>query len=268
MSSDRTPLERRWSAHLSTLFCEVPFVERPAAAAAAGFGTVEAWWHGEEMARWSEEVRRNELAVACINADAGDLAGGERGFINDPSRRRWVLDSVERALGAAEELGARAVNILPGRRVEGVSERAEWSAAVEVLRECSARAGAAEVLLVVEHLNSTDVPGSFLPDPASALRLVDRVGSDRVLVLFDAYHAKMAGLDPAREAELAAAAVGHVQFSSVPGRTEPDEGDRLLEQLSAALQRSGYGGPIGFEVVPRSSSAAALASLRRSISRC
>lgn len=268
MSSDRDPLDGRWSAHLSTLFPELPFTERPAAAAAAGFRTVEAWWPGADLAGWGDAVRQHELAVACLNADAGDLARGERGFLNDPSRRDWMLDSVERALRAAEELGARAINILPGRRIEGVGERAEWSAAVDLLRECSARASAAEVSLVVEHLNPTDVPGSFLPDPATALRLVERVDSDRVLLLFDAYHAAMAGLEPAREAKLAADAVGHVQFSRAPGRSEPDEGDRMLEELTAALGRTGYRGAIGFEVVPRSSSAAALASLRESISRC
>lgn len=262
------PLDASWSAHLSTLFRGMPFEERTAAAAAAGFRTVETWWPGAELGEWKNAVRRHGLGVACFNADAGDLAAGERGFINDPSRRQWMVDSVESALQVAAELGAGVINLLPGRRVEGVGERAEWSTAVELLRECGERAGEAGVTLVVEHLNPSETPGSFLPEPASAVRLVDEVGSDNVRVLLDAYQVAMVHLDPVSEAVGAAEVVAHAHFSCVPGRREPGEGSELLARFSAALRGAGYRGAIGLEVIPSSSTAAALAALRRSIASC
>jgi hydroxypyruvate isomerase len=268
MGSEDEPLDGGWSAHLSTLFPGMPIAERTAAAAAAGFRTVETWWPAAELEDWKDAVARHGLAVACLNADAGDLAGGERGFLNDPDRREWTLAAIEEALRTARELGVEVINVLPGRSVEGVGARAEWDAAVSVLRECADLANRAGVTLAVEHLNPIDTPGSFLPDPAVALRLVEDVDADGVRILFDAYHAAMVGLDPAREVEVVADAVAHVQFSCVPGRREPEEDSDLLRRFSSALRATGYRGAIGLEVVPSATTATALESLRRSIAGC
>src|SRR5262249_11151127 len=105
----------RWSAHVSMLFGELPLLERPAAASAAGFMTVECWWPGAAAGEWAAAVRRAGVAVALLNADGGDIAAGDRGFLNIAGRRDRELEAVAAALELARGVGAPCINVLVGR---------------------------------------------------------------------------------------------------------------------------------------------------------
>ena len=109
--------------------------------------------------------------------------------------------------------------------------------AADVLREAIAAPG--DVTLLVEHLNPVDAPGYLLPTPRAAAELVDLVGSDRLRLLYDAYHAAMVGDDPVAKVAGYADYLGHVHYAEAPGRVAP--GPRLWEFVDA-LGHAGYPG--------------------------
>jgi hydroxypyruvate isomerase len=249
-----------WSAHLSLLFAELPPLERPAAAAAAGFAEVESWWPAEPEA-WAAAVAAAGVGLACVNADGGDVAAGERGFLNVPERREWCLRSVAAAIAVARALGGRAVNVLAGLDTGAAPVEEQRAVAREVLLACAPAARAAGVVLVVEHLNPVDVPATLLPTPAAAAAFVRACDDPGIALLYDAYHAAMAGIDPVADAGTHAGLIGHAQYADAPGRGAPGTGTVDVLAFARALRRAGYGGPIGLELDPGPGGSAALAAL-------
>lgn len=252
-----------WSAHLSTLFPEVAPAERPAAAAAAGFHWVETWWPPlPTVEAFVETVTMAGVRAACVNADGGDLAAGDRGFCNHPARAEDVVRGVEAAVLAARSMGGGTVNLLVGRD-DGVRSLAEQRAvARETVRAAAVAADRLGGRLVVEHLNPLDVDRPLLPTPADAVAFVESVGHAAVSVLFDAYHAARAGLQPVEELARVEGLLGHVQYADAPGRGAPGTGTVDLEALVVALDAMGYTGCIGLEFAPQGPTPAALAVLR------
>lgn len=241
-----------FSAHLSMLFRELPYLERPRAAAEAGFTAVETWWPGDEDAvPWAEEVRRLGLRVTCVNADGGDVDAGERGFLNVPERRAFVLDSCRRAVELAARCGAPRIHVLAGREREGEPRAAQLARAAEMLAECADLAAGAGVDVVVEPINALDVPGYLVPTPADALALIQTAARPNLGLLYDAYHHARAGGDPVAEVGELVPLIGHVQYADCPGRGAPGTGEIDLDAFVRALEDSGYDGAIGLEYDPR-----------------
>lgn len=252
-----------WSAHVSMLFTELPPLERPEAARAAGFCAVETWWPGDLADAWADAVQRADLRVSLLNSDGGDLAAGERGFLNVAELRDRELHRINEALALAARVGCRRVNVLAGRLVDGRPENRQRDAAADVLREAAVRAEAQGVVLVVEPLNHLDVPGYLLPTAAEARRFVESIESGSVRLLYDAYHAARAGSDPIAEGPQLVDVIGHVQYADHPGRGAPGTGTVDLHRFADALLDAGYEGDIGLEFDPGGDTAAALASVPR-----
>lgn len=231
------------SSHLSLQFADLPVLDRPAAARAAGFELVETWWPGDDALDWAAAVRRAEVGVACLNADGGDLAAGERGFLNVPERYEQTVGYFAEACAVAQATDAGAINVLVGRRLRDVPLARQWGVAVATLRDLAS----AEQPIVIEALNERDVPGSLLPTARRAVELVEAVGSSRVRILYDAYHAAMAGSDPAVEVAELTEFIGHVQYADAPGRGAPGTGRVDFERFIEALEDSGYDGAVGLE---------------------
>jgi hydroxypyruvate isomerase len=241
----------RWSAHLSMLFTEAQPLDRPAAARAAGFGCVESWWPpAGDLAAWAAAVRAHDLEVACLNADGGDIAAGERGFCNLPERDADTLAAVGAALALAVEVGAPAINVLAGRRVPERPPAAQLSHAAEILRECGRLAAESGRIVVVEPINSIDVPGYLVPTPDDVAALLEAAGHDAVRMLYDAYHAAREGGDPVREVGRYVDVIGHVQYADHPGRGAPGTGEIDVFAFAEALDAAGYSGAIGLEFRP------------------
>ena len=253
----------RWSAHLSMLFTELPILDRPAAARAAGFSTVESWWPGEAADAWADAVSRAGVSVALLNADGGDLAAGDRGFLNVAARRERELARIEEALRVAVRVGARNVNVLAGRLLPDVAEARQRAEVVSVLREAAERADAAGVAILLEPINALDVPGYVLPTAADAREVIEDVGSPFLRLLYDAYHAARSGADPVSEAPEYVDVIAHVQYADCPGRGAPGTGEVDLARLLEALRQAGYGGPVGLEYDPRGDSVASFSELPR-----
>ncbi len=253
---------RRFTAHLGTLFGELEPLERPAAARAAGFDAVEAWWPpAADAEAWIEAVRAAGVRAELVNADGGDLAAGDRGYCNVPGREDDVLRAVCDAARVVRACGGDLVNLLVGRVDPERDARAQHDLAVEVVRAAGDEAAVLGVRIVVEHLNPVDVDRPLLPTPAAAADFVTAVGHPSVHLLFDAYHAARAGLDPLAELESVAWLIGHVQYADAPGRGAPGTGTIDLWALLDRLDALGYRGRVGLEFVPEGSTRDALRSL-------
>lgn len=251
-----------WSAHLSTLWGELPPLERPAAAAAAGFGAVETWWPPAAPAdEWIAAVNAAGVRAALVNADGGDLTAGERGYCNVPGREAEVIAAVEAALRVALACGGDTVNLLVGRD-DGVRSRTEQLAvARDTVRAAAGAAAALGGRIVIEHLNALDVDRPLVSTPAEAASFVEAVDHPAVSMLFDAYHAARAGLDPREEFSPVAGLVGHVQYADSPGRGAPGTGTVDLAAFVEHIRGCGYSGHVGLEFTPAGRTEEALEAL-------
>jgi hydroxypyruvate isomerase len=238
-----------WSAHISLLFAEHPWAERPGLARATGFDWIEAWWPEthEEREALVAGVAEQELHVSLLNTDGGDLAAGERGHLCDPAReesaRQVFLDGLE----LAARLRSRVLHVLVGKPPEGLPPRTATAQAAGMLRELVPEATARGIAVVVESLNPIDQPGYLTPTPEAVYALVEEAGVDGLGLLLDSFQTARIGLDPAAEARRFAGVIGHVQVAEAPGRTAPGTGDLDLPGFLAALDEVGYDGPIGLE---------------------
>ncbi|MBV9819298.1 MAG: TIM barrel protein [Solirubrobacterales bacterium] len=251
-----------WSAHLSMLFGEIPFSQRPQAAARAGFTAVESWWPpADEREAWAAACLQHGLAVSCLNADGGDLDRGERGYLNVAARHADAVAALADAVALAARVGAPCVNLLVGRRLPGVDEAGQLELVVSGLRRCGEIAGERGVTIVVEPINELDIPGYLVPAPREGVRLLARVGSPHVRLLYDAYHDARGGGVPARDVAEYLPWTAHVQYADCPGRGRPGTGDLDLPELVEALAAGGYDGAIGLEFDPGGPTLAALRGL-------
>jgi hydroxypyruvate isomerase len=250
-----------WSAHLQFLFAEVPYLERPAAAWAAGFRCVETAWPGTDGPEFAARVAALGLSVACVNSWAGDVAGGDRGVVHDPSLIRESDAAFLAAVAFAERVGAPCVH-MPLGRVRRPGDRARSRrVAVSALRRHARLACRRGVTIVLEPINSHDTPGYLAPSLASVTELIDDVGEDGLTILFDAYHVARAGDDPVAAVSAYAGRIGHAQFSDAPGRGKPGSGRLDLSAFVRELAASGYDGAVGLEWVPRAVTRAELDAL-------
>jgi hydroxypyruvate isomerase len=242
----------RFAANVSMLFTEAPFLERFALAARAGFAAVECQFPYEAPAA---EIRArldaHGLAMVLHNLPAGDWAAGDRGLAGLPHRTDEFRAGVPRAIAYAHALGVRQLNCLAGIAPAGVDTESVHRALVDNLR-FAARALAAEGLdLLVEPINTFDVPGFIVSRTAQCVALLDEVGAANAFVQYDAYHMQR------MEGELAGTLarhlprIAHVQVADNPGRHEPGTGEIRFEFLLAELDRLGYAGWVGCEYKPR-----------------
>lgn len=247
------------AANLSFLWTELPFLERFAAAAEAGFSRVEYMFPYQHRAR---EVRARlddaGLEQVLYNLPAGDWSAGERGIASDPGRVEEFRAGVEQALTYAEELDVAQLNCLAGLRLDGVEPGDQWSTLVENVRHAARRVTAEGRRLLVEPVNTLDVPGFLLPTTGDGLRLLDEAGDPAVGLQFDAYHVERMEGDPARRLRGLIDRVGHVQIADHPGRHQPGTGEIDFPALFRVLDDAGYAGCVGLEYVPAPSTAASL----------
>ncbi len=247
----------RWSAHISWLFTELPYLERVAAARDAGFDTIESAWPEDQGDRAGLTAavaaqRRADpaFAVALLNCPAGDTAGGERGFLNDDARREESEAGFAEAVELAVAIGAPNLNLLVGRVLPNVPKERQRAAIVSALRSFAPLARAHDLRILLEPLNAIENPGFLAPTPDAAVELIEAAGPDhaeQLGLLLDIYHVARAGDDPARAIERHRGWIGHVQVSDHPGRGAPGTGRLPIWDLLETLQASRYKAAVGLE---------------------
>jgi hydroxypyruvate isomerase len=247
------------AANLTMLFTELPFLARFEAAAQAGFRAVEFMFpYAHEPQQIADALQRHDLQLVLHNLPAGHWESGERGIACHPDRVEEFRSGVDYAVRYARALGVPQVNCLVGITPEGVSREQAEDTLVGNLRHAAQALGRHGVKLLVEPLNTFDVPGFFLHGTAQAIALMDRVDSANLWLQYDIYHMQR------MEGELAATLqrhlnrIAHVQLADTPGRHEPGTGEINYRYLLRHLDTIGYRGWVGCEYKPRDGTAEGL----------
>ncbi len=239
------------AANLSFMFTEVDFLDRFAAAARAGFDGVEFHFpYAYDAAELSGRIREHGLTAVLHNLPPGDWEAGERGLACLPDRVEEFRESVALAAEYAQALGCERVNCLSGLRPDGVDEATLRETMVENLRFGARHLAEHGVTLLIEAINSRDVPGYYLGTSAQARALIEAVGSDNLLFQYDVYHMQIMEGDLAPTIEANLELIGHVQIADSPGRHEPGTGEINFPFLLEFLDRVGYRGWVAGEYVP------------------
>ncbi|MGD0640029.1 MAG: hydroxypyruvate isomerase [Roseiarcus sp.] len=242
----------RFSANLSMLFTEHPFLDRFEAAAAAGFRGVEYIGPYEfPAAEIAARLRANGLTQALFNLPAGDWGRGERGIACHPDRVAEFRQGVSKAIEYAEALGCVTVNCLAGIPTPESSIAEAHRTLVENLRFAAAELEKAGVLLVVEPINRFDIPGFFLAHSGHALAVIDETGAGNLELQYDVYHMQRMEGELAATIEKNLPRIGHIQIAGNPGRHEPDTGEIAYSFLFERLDALGYSGWVGAEYKPK-----------------
>jgi hydroxypyruvate isomerase len=249
----------KFAANLSMLFTELPFLDRFTAAAQAGFKGVEFLFpYDYDKAVLADCLGANGLVQVLHNLPAGDWAAGERGIACHPDRIDEFRRGVDQAITYAAALGCKQLNCLAGILPPGVAPGLGRKVLIENLRFAAAELASAGLRLLIEPVNSRDIPGFFVDHSRQALEIIAEVGSDNLQLQYDIYHMQIMEGDLARTITENLSRIGHVQIADNPGRHEPGTGEVNYPFLFEVLDREGYRGWIGCEYKPLSSTNAGL----------
>ncbi|MEO7056960.1 MAG: 2-oxo-tetronate isomerase [Caldimonas sp.] len=255
----------RFAANLSMMYTEHPFLERFAAAAADGFRAVEFLFpYDFPAATIAAQLKQHGLQQVLFNAPPGDFAGGERGIAALPGREAEFRAGIERALEYTAALGCPRLHVMAGL-VPGGSTRASLrSRYLDNLAFAAERARAAGVDVLIEPINTRDIPGYLLNRQDDAHAVLKEIGSPHVKVQMDLYHCQIVEGDVTAKLKtwMPTGDVGHLQIAGVPDRHEPDAGEINFEYLFDVVDGLGYDGWIGCEYRPAGATSAGLGWLR------
>jgi hydroxypyruvate isomerase len=240
------------AANLTMLFGEVDFLDRFGAAAGAGFRGVEFLFpYAYEAPVLKGRLREHGLTQVLHNLPAGDWAAGERGIACLPDRVEEFEAGVGKAIAYATALECNRVNCLAGILPKTVDPGAARETFVRNLRYAAPRFEAAGITLLIEPINTRDMPGFFLSSTRQALDVIDDVASKNLSVQYDIYHMQTMGEAVAATIEEHLSQIAHLQLADVPGRHEPGTGDIDFGTLLTHIDRIGYTGWIGCEYIPK-----------------
>jgi hydroxypyruvate isomerase len=261
----------RFSANLSFLYTEVPFLDRFAAAARDGFRAVEfAFGYDFPAAEIAARLKANDLAQVLINAPPGAYAEGERGLAALPGREHEFAAGIATALSYARTLGCPRIHVMAGVLPDGVDAERRARHRSTFVRNLRFAAGEAEQLsiaLTIEPINPRDVPGYFLTTQAEAHAIRAEVGATNLAVQMDLYHAQIVEGDLSEKLRRWLPHIGHIQIAGVPGRHEPDVGEINYRHLFALLDELGYSGWVGCEYRPLAGTSAGLGWMKTLVGR-
>lgn len=249
----------KFAANLSMLFNEVEFLERFKAAADAGFKGVEYLFpYAFEKDALVEQLQKHGLTQVLHNLPAGNWDGGERGIACHPDRVGEFQEGVGRAIEYGTALGCKQINCLAGIAPEGVSDDALRTTFVDNLRFAAPRLKEAGIRMLVEPINTYDIPGFYLNRTDQAISILDDVGSDNLFVQYDIYHAQRMEGELANTIEKYLPHIAHIQLADNPGRHEPGTGEINYAWLFRFIDKVGYDGWIGCEYKPAGETGAGL----------
>jgi hydroxypyruvate isomerase len=240
------------AANLSMMFNELPFLDRFAAAAAAGFSGVEFLFpYGHPPETVARCLADNALEIALFNLPPGDWEAGERGIAALPGREREFDGFLELALPYARALGAKRLHMLAGIPPRGSQPQACRKTYIRNLRAAASFFAPHDITILVEPINPRDMPGYFINTQDQAIGLLDEAGAANTALQMDLYHCQIVEGDLAKKIRRNFEHIGHVQIAGVPERHEPDSGEVNYPYLFELLHELGYRGWIGCEYRPR-----------------
>jgi hydroxypyruvate isomerase len=241
----------RFAANLGFLYPEHEFLDRFAAAAKSGFRAIEfavPYPYAPELL--AGKLRENDLECILLNLPMGDKAKGDFGIANRPERRDEFREGVARAITYAHALGCPKMNCISGTVRPGEDRAALRPTLIDNLRFAAREFKAAKLDLVIEPLNTHDVPTAFVTRSPEAVEIIREVGADNLGLQCDLYHTAMMGDDPVEIMRTLRGAIRHIQFADAPGRGEPGTGKLDMPRLFAEVDAIGYRGWLSAEYNP------------------
>ena len=241
----------KFAANLTMMFNEVDFLDRFQAAAEAGFEGVEYLFpYDFDKADIAARLQQLGLAQVLHNLPAGDWSAGERGIAIFPDRAEEFRAGIDRAIDYAQALDCPQINCLAGIAPGGIDEKTLRATFVENMAYAAAKLGDAGIRLLIEPINTRDIPGFFLTTTGQALDILAAVGSDNLFIQYDIYHMQIMEGDLAPTIEAHLDKIAHIQLADTPGRHEPGTGEINYPFLFDHLDKVGYTGWVGCEYKP------------------
>lgn len=242
----------KMTANLTMLFTELPFMQRFEAAAKAGFTSVEFLFpYDFDAKELRSALDGNGLTQVLHNLPAGDWAAGERGIACHPERVQEFRAGVHQAIEYATTLGVTQVNCLAGIKPAAIDDSQAFATLVSNVQYAASALQAVGIRLLLEPINTFDIPGFFVNTTAKGLAVLDAAASDNAFLQYDIYHAQR------MEGELVSTItkhlprIGHIQLADNPGRHEPGTGEINYAFVFAQLDDLGYTGSVGCEYKPK-----------------
>jgi hydroxypyruvate isomerase len=244
-----------YTVNCSILFTELPLLERPAAAVAAGFDSVEFWWPFAESVPGDADVAAFERAIndagvqlTGLNFNAGDMPGGDRGLVSWKGRDAEFRDNIAVVAGIGERLGCKAFNALYGNRLDQYTPEAQDEVALANLVAAAEGVAAIGGTVLLEPVSGAErYPLKTAQDALDVIGKVHAEGPQNIKLLADFYHLAVNGDDVAAVIENHAKDFGHIQIADNPGRGAPGTGELPLGEWISRSRQLGYQGPIGLE---------------------
>ena len=253
----------RLTVNCSIIFTELALLDRPGAAANAGFSAVEFWWPftaavppSNEVDEFVESLDAAKVVLTGLNLFAGDMAAGERGILSTPDRGSEFHENLEVIKAIAARTGCRTFNALYGNRLPGYAPHHQDEVALERLASLEDFTKSTGSQIVLEPLSGVEsYPLLTAREVVGVIEDLHQTGSSTtVRLLADFYHLAVNADDVSKVIEQSGSLIGHVQIADAPGRGEPETGGLPIRRWLDELQASKYGGMIGLEYRPSSTS--------------
>lgn len=249
----------RFAANLSMMFQELPFLDRFAAARAAGFTAVEFLFpYDFPAADIAKRLADNGLQQVLFNAPPGDWGNGERGTACIPGRQQEFRDGVKKALDYATALSCPRLHLMAGLAPAGVARDTLTGTYTANLAWAAEEAAKVSVKPVIEPINHRDIPGLFLNTMDQGAAIIAAVGPEKLGLQFDLYHCQVTEGDIVKRVEKHLPIIAHMQVADVPGRNEPGTGEVNWPFVFERIDALGFRGWIGCEYRPLGETVAGL----------
>ncbi|WP_147534803.1 hydroxypyruvate isomerase family protein [Bacillus marasmi] len=240
-----------YAANLSTIFIEVPFIERFKKAKEAGFQFIECQFPYEVPADTIRaELEKHRLSLVLINLPAGDWDNGERGLAIFPERKEEFKKSVAKGIEYALALGVSKLHCLAGVIPPHADKELSRKTYIDNLTYAAVQMEPHQLTLLIEPINQLDMPGYFLNNINDAARIIDEINLQNLKLQFDFYHIQRSQGNLLSTYAQFFDKVEHIQIADVPGRHQPNTGEIHYQHVLAEIIQSGYKGYIGLEYIP------------------
>ncbi|MBY0240718.1 MAG: hydroxypyruvate isomerase [Burkholderiaceae bacterium] len=249
----------KFAANLSMLFTELPFLDRFAAAREAGFDAVEFLFpYAFDPDQIAERLHRHQLQLVLHNMPCGDWNAGDRGMACDPRRNDEFRAGVQLAIDFATELEVPRLHCMAGKVPHGLAFERARETYIQNLQYAADQCRQHGIDVMIEPINSYDMPGYFLHHSRQALDILDACARPNLFLQYDIYHMQRMEGELANTIRAHLPRIGHMQLADTPGRHEPGTGEINYPFLFKLLDELGYAGWIGCEYTPRGGTVAGL----------
>lgn len=241
----------RFSANISILFKEAPFLERFGKAAEAGFKAVEFWWPtGQNLQEVIAAVKDAGLTVDLFNFDAGNMPTGDRGLLSDPVQQVRFRENVPVALDLAAQLGTRKLNALVGRQLPDLTRDEQLELARKNVAWAADQAQKQGIEILIEAVNTFENGPYLLSRTEQAAQFIESVGRENVKLQYDVYHMQRMEGNLVATLRTYMSKIGHIQIADSPARGEPGTGEINYRYVLNIIDELGYSGYLGLEYNP------------------